>query len=38
MSIIPYHIKVTGFYALTNFVGELDIILLGVINPNRLNN
>ncbi|CAD8049450.1 unnamed protein product [Paramecium sonneborni] len=38
MAIIPYHIQITGFYQLTNFVGTLDISLLGVINPNRLNN
>lgn len=38
MAIIPYHIKITGFYELTNFNGTLDISLLGVMNPNRLNN
>lgn len=38
MKIIPYHIIITGFYAITNFTGTLDITLLGVINPNRINN
>ncbi|CAK70993.1 unnamed protein product (macronuclear) [Paramecium tetraurelia] len=38
MAIIPYHIKISGFYELSNFKGTLDISLLGVINPNRQNN
>ena len=38
MKIIPYHMIITGFYTLTNFTGTLDITLLGVINPNRINN